>query len=85
MNEEVREVTEVRETKEIQTIVERTASRDEIVSKMIKENNLHYVVNTFALSFHATKNKTKDGLGNYISVGTLLNDGVKRFKERTGM
>ena len=78
MNEEVREVTEVREA---QTIVERTASRDEIVSKMIKENNLHYVVNTFALSFHATKNRTKDGLGSYISVGTLLNDGVKRFKE----
>lgn len=78
---EVTEVTEVKETKENQTIVERVASREEIVSKMIKETNLHYVVDTFALSFHATKNKTKDGLGNYISVGTLLNDGVKRFKE----
>lgn len=78
--EEVKEVTEVKETKENQ-IVERVASREEIVSKMIKESNLHYVVDTFALSFHAAKNKTKDGLGNYISVGTLLNDGVKRFKE----
>ena len=81
MSTEAREVTEARETKEVQTIVERTASRNEIVSKMIKESNLHYIVDTFALSFHATKNKTKDGLGNYISVGTLLNDGVKRFKE----
>lgn len=73
--------TEVKEVKEVQTIVERTASRNEIVSKMIKENPLHHVVDTFALSFHAQSNKTKDGLGNYISVGTLLNDAVKRFKE----
>ena len=73
--------TKTNEANNVQNIVERTESREQIISKMIKESNSHYVVKTTALHFHAVKNKTKDGLGNYISVGTLLQDAVKRFKE----
>lgn len=74
--------TEVKEVKEVQTIVERTASRNEIVSNMIKENPLHYVVDTTALTFHAQINKRKDGLGNYINVSVHTTEGVKRFNEQ---